>query len=487
MDFDQRARILLPHHFNASTPNGVKRPFRQKTRAGCVGCKSRKVKCDEAKPACQRCCRNSRPCVYEALPPKWRSEGHAAATPTVHLRGSSEAAATRRAHRSVNIDPLSATTALPFELSDAKNGTPSSVLIRHTHAHWDAIFPMPHGVAICELLKSDYVIRNAILALAACHLGYSSANPVQHRIAEYYLGGLAITGCRELVSKSPRELGEKGVRSLLAATIFISLLGYHSPKPEVEPRHTKAAATDHDIDASCGAASQNSFDTASYSWAFSPQGDRPDWITLQSANRFSVYKVSLVNSRVDVHSSMGFLAGILLGDETKPWAETALTRDFFDAPAHWLRLYELSEIQPPFRPEAVLTAGPREAYGVCVSILLFLRRVEPVRRNVSQVLQFIIKMPPAMRQRMKDGDVRAFALFGVWLGLMCRFKGLWWCEGKVQRNYQTVLAWLVSLKLTELPGQEGLDWAAMLDDIQNAPNQDTWRTSIVKEQSEEVG
>lgn len=40
-----------------------------KSRLGCLVCKKRKVKCDEAKPTCQRCKSSGRPCSYTTLLP----------------------------------------------------------------------------------------------------------------------------------------------------------------------------------------------------------------------------------------------------------------------------------------------------------------------------------------------------------------------------------------------------------------------------------
>jgi hypothetical protein len=46
-----------------------------KVRTGCVTCKARRVKCDEAKPTCTRCSKAGRPCGgYAPTPPKDRNE-----------------------------------------------------------------------------------------------------------------------------------------------------------------------------------------------------------------------------------------------------------------------------------------------------------------------------------------------------------------------------------------------------------------------------
>lgn len=47
----------------ADKPYHAKRPHR-KTRTGCSNCKARKVKCDEARPACRACVARNKTCVY---------------------------------------------------------------------------------------------------------------------------------------------------------------------------------------------------------------------------------------------------------------------------------------------------------------------------------------------------------------------------------------------------------------------------------------
>ncbi|KAK0626173.1 hypothetical protein B0T14DRAFT_424099 [Immersiella caudata] len=48
---------------DASRPYHPKRPHR-KSRAGCISCKTRKVKCDEARPTCRNCTLRREKCVY---------------------------------------------------------------------------------------------------------------------------------------------------------------------------------------------------------------------------------------------------------------------------------------------------------------------------------------------------------------------------------------------------------------------------------------
>lgn len=48
-------------------PNRVKR-YHERSLAGCLTCRKRRVKCDEAKPVCRRCASGDRECVYADIP-----------------------------------------------------------------------------------------------------------------------------------------------------------------------------------------------------------------------------------------------------------------------------------------------------------------------------------------------------------------------------------------------------------------------------------
>ncbi|KAK4455616.1 sterol regulatory element-binding protein ECM22 [Podospora aff. communis PSN243] len=53
---------------DASKPYHAKRPHR-KSRAGCISCKTRKVKCDEVRPTCRNCTLRKEKCVYISKTP----------------------------------------------------------------------------------------------------------------------------------------------------------------------------------------------------------------------------------------------------------------------------------------------------------------------------------------------------------------------------------------------------------------------------------
>ena len=58
---------------SSSTRPVLTRASKGKSRAGCITCKKRKVKCDEVHPSCTNCCRRSHPCLYKVSEaPRWK-------------------------------------------------------------------------------------------------------------------------------------------------------------------------------------------------------------------------------------------------------------------------------------------------------------------------------------------------------------------------------------------------------------------------------
>lgn len=53
----------------APRPGMRKRRWAPKSRRGCISCKQRRLRCDEEKPACQRCLKDGFDCDYNTLPP----------------------------------------------------------------------------------------------------------------------------------------------------------------------------------------------------------------------------------------------------------------------------------------------------------------------------------------------------------------------------------------------------------------------------------
>lgn len=101
-------------------PNRVKR-YHERSLAGCLTCRKRRVKCDEAKPVCQRCASGDRECLY------------------AHSDASSSSKGLSSAHGALNDDMLrtASSTACPgLQVSSlVHNNSPPSKLSASTSFH----------------------------------------------------------------------------------------------------------------------------------------------------------------------------------------------------------------------------------------------------------------------------------------------------------------------------------------------------------------
>lgn len=60
----------------SSVGNGTDHVKHRRTRSGCFMCRSRRVKCDETRPVCERCKKGNRECVYPDPPAPKGASGH---------------------------------------------------------------------------------------------------------------------------------------------------------------------------------------------------------------------------------------------------------------------------------------------------------------------------------------------------------------------------------------------------------------------------
>ncbi|WPG98848.1 Hypothetical protein R9X50_00164600 [Acrodontium crateriforme] len=114
-----------------------------KTRTGCLTCKIRRVKCDEARPGCARCASTGRKCDGYRIPQKKESTS----PPSVVLA------------RSLN-------TGAPF---DALEGNTIDFFRRNTVPGVSGYFIDPVWDLALQLSQQDMTVRHAMVAMGALH------------------------------------------------------------------------------------------------------------------------------------------------------------------------------------------------------------------------------------------------------------------------------------------------------------------------------
>jgi Fungal specific transcription factor domain len=298
---------------------------------------------------------------------------------------------------------------------------------------------MPHSNEIAHLSKSNPLITSTILALTASHLRHLSPGNVQHRIAEHFQQYISLKELQVAINKPRSDLGQPGADALLLCAMLLNM-------------HAFALPSDPD--------NSEELDPGS-SWVFSPREDRLGWLALQAGMR-----PLLLSMAPYLEQSRDFLGQIFFRDLKESWTYMKIGYGLEDVPELWIRVFELESGNVSCDSE---TTRPGEVFRSPVLILAHLRKLEPAAVNVFKILQFLSKIQHEFRSFLYDRDERALWLFGYWLGLLCRYKGLWWCESRARRDYKAIRLWLESLHLTRRPGLEGQVWRVMMDEFDMAP------------------
>ncbi|KAK7408243.1 hypothetical protein QQX98_009606 [Neonectria punicea] len=292
---------------------------------------------------------------------------------------------------------------------------------------------MPFSQEIVSLSESHSLVRNTILAITACHLRHVSPGIIHHRVAEHFQQSLALQDYQTTLDTPRQELGQSDVDVLLLSAVLLNILALALPQSETSE--------------------------LSNSWVFSPREDRLGWLALQAGLRPLI--VSMAEENLNI--TLNFLGRLFLGEGTETLTVVPLTNSLEEVPKSWIRVFTL-DCEPD--EDNVDLGG---VFRFPIAVILRLRDLKPIRLNALKNFAFLSKMKPEFRDLLYRRDERALWIFGYWLGLMRRFKGLWWCEERVNRDYQAILTWLGYLRLTDRPGSEGEMWEKMMKDLEMAP------------------
>ncbi|KAK9365017.1 hypothetical protein V1509DRAFT_676962 [Lipomyces kononenkoae] len=409
-----------------------RRRMHAKAHSGCLACRAKRVKCDELKPVCARCCRNGRSCVYgqPSKDGRW-AEGFSILTPV---------------------------TVVPFSAPSAQNGTSSIHLMQHFERHWAEIFGFARSDEVFALSKSHSLVRNTILAVAACHLRHVSPGVLQHRIAEHFQQCLALRDCQKFLATPPTELGQSGVNALMFSAMLLNMLAFTLPESETSSTGEPDLGT---------------------SWVFSTHEHRLGWLALQEGLRHV-----LRSTAAYLGQAMIFLGQVFLGPDNDPWVYSAFPHSLNGLPEKWIKFFKLEnaaygcECGPAGSVEVVGASSGHswtiardkrgEILRPALVALLHSLNAGPVGFNIFKYFPFLSKVHSEFRTLLYDRDEKALWLFGYWLGLMSRFEGLWWCDKRVNRDYKAIRLWLEQAHVTLRPGVEGEMWREMMEEFDKA-------------------
>lgn len=215
-------------------------------------------------------------------------------------------------------------------------------------------------------------------------------------------------------------LGQSGVNELLLSAVILNMLSF-------------MVSDDNDA----------VYSDPYASWVFSPDPNRLGWLSLQAGLR-----PLLISMPAYLGQCIKFLDPIFIGPDQKTWLKPG-PDTIQTVPKIWLKAFSKGDIL-------------EEVYRGPLLVLAQLRHLEPHTHNVYHAIGFFFKVYPRFLELLFERDVKALWAFGYWLGLMCRFEGVWWWEKRVRCDYEAIKLWLL---LTRIADQNPI-WAVLIAELQ---------------------
>ncbi|KAJ5553407.1 C6 transcription factor [Penicillium frequentans] len=191
-----------------STPIG--RRSHRKSRAGCLACKRRKVKCDEGKPSCANCERHGVPCSFVGTVEPVRLE-HEAASPAISARHDGAA---ETASPSIGLSQATSTSSLPvFDME----------LLHHymtSTCYTLSRIPSIQAIYRDEVPRVGFTmpaVLHAMLAVAALHLARTDPSRRDSCIAQAHMHHQ--TAVQSVTPNIPTLASDNGVALFLFSSL----------------------------------------------------------------------------------------------------------------------------------------------------------------------------------------------------------------------------------------------------------------------------
>jgi len=318
-------------------------------------------------------------------------------------------------------------------------GTRSDILLHHFQTNFSGgIFDMPAFTGSLLPMAARYAhVRSTILAVAASHLRHKAPAVKEHRLAEHYQQSLAIQAYQQALARPLAAHGQAGTDSLLMTAMLMNMLSFALP-----------------IDEDCPDGGEPD---VGRSWVFSPREDRLGWLAVQMG-----LSPLLVATRPWRERS--FLAPIFRNSDDERLTLSGTWQRLNRVPVAWTALFGLDREAP--RPGTVAPVSDNDRlFRAPLRVLAEIRALEPDRRNVLRYFQFLGKLENEFRLLMYYREEKALWVFGMWLGLMCRFQGVWWCDRRTRRDFKAIRLWLHQVGVERRPGQEGMLWRQLIRDL----------------------
>lgn len=96
-----------------------------------------------------------------------------------------------------------------------------------------------------------------------------------------------------------------------------------------------------------------------------------------------------------------------------------------------------------------------------------MRHIEASPQNLFRYFQFIGHLDGDFRQKLHSRDEKALWIFGMWMGMMCRYSDVWWTRRRARCDFRAIRLWLHMTRVGQRAGAEGRLWRVLLQDLDN--------------------
>ncbi|PGG99003.1 hypothetical protein GX51_06501 [Blastomyces parvus] len=373
----------------------ARRPHR-KSRTGCLNCKKRRVKCDEAKPNCQRCETYGVSCDYSALAIQRRQ-------PITHREACQIMAASTHmplssAQFSMSVDDLAdkINRVLQLDTSTDEAFLPVMKSISHRTVEFfhHFITMSMHASSLSDahrlvmsrkmvpLAFQNPYLMHAVFGLAVTHLRYLLPYDKSFEIAAGIHWENALKTYRREISK---PIDEHNMDPLMSTCMLLGTIIFSSD--ECKPAN---------------------------SWIFSSDPTRLSWLLGQSGLRYILETISMQQ----LQQSIWFEAFMESDDEDHSFSSHAPGREGLHP-----GLADLCEIDETTTVES-------NPYHWPLRMLSPLLPLKPDRHNFGKLITFMGRLEPAYTKLLQEKDPRALLILSYWLGKMCE-EDQWWVYHRV--------------------------------------------------------
>ena len=321
----------------------------------------------------------------------------------------------------------------PYD-SAGKGGTSIHALMHHTAEATDPMLSSFSNNSVWELACGHPFLLASILAVAASHLSYHTADPTQHRLAESALLSSCLKTFRPALAQ---PLTATRSDALLMTSMLLNNLAF-SRLETLNPMK---------------------------SWVFDDREDRLSWLSIQMGLKPLLVAAAPFRDR-------SLLGPMYEGSDDEGGHFSGEGASLDRVPAHWLRLAigmdESVDVACRVKHEMDETQPFREA----VRLLAEIRQLPASADNFFLYASFFKALDGRFVDLLYAHDKGALWMLGYWLGLMERLD-MWWCTRRARRDWTAIHEFLLWKGVGKEDGQDGEMWRELMGDFESVQPPDT--------------